>query len=128
MNEVIPEPLPKCFCPVTYQFPSVPGRAVAFVCETSPPLPGSLVIVPNHAPSDARRPTSARCSAQAARWGSSACSLAIQNASTDGCIEETSATEESPCASARKISAVARVDLGTLSKSPPKEAGTPVMR
>jgi len=47
MNEVTPDPLPKCFLPVRRQAPSGARSAAATVRATSPPLPGSEVIVPN---------------------------------------------------------------------------------
>jgi hypothetical protein len=55
MNEVMPDPLPKCLRPDTRQPPSGAGSAVAAVRATSPPLPGSEVIVPNQHPSAAIR-------------------------------------------------------------------------
>lgn len=51
MNDVTPDPLPKCFLPETRQPPSGPASAAATVRATSPPLPGSEVMVPNQDPS-----------------------------------------------------------------------------
>jgi hypothetical protein len=119
MNDVMPDPLPKCFCPERSQVPSSPGLAVALVLATSPPLPGSEVIVPNHAPLLARAVTDARCWSQAAPYGSGAFSVASQYDSTAGCIEHTSATEGSPRARVRRISAIGRVERLTVSNRPP---------
>jgi hypothetical protein len=77
MYEAIPEPLPKCFWPLSRYargsggsggVPGVApaaGLATALVWATSPPLPGSDVIVPHHAPSRAARPMRSRCASQA---------------------------------------------------------------
>jgi hypothetical protein len=128
MNELIPEPLPKCFLPEIRQPPSSPAFAAAVVRATSPPLPGSEVIVPNHDPSLAIWDTYARCSSHASRCSGGACGDACQNDSTAGCIEATSATEASPRARTFSTSPTVRVDAATLSNSPPSELGTPVSR
>ena len=76
-----------------------------------------------HARHDAR---AAR--AQAARCGSGTSGVASQNDSTAGCIDATSATEESPRARVRSISPTGLVDFARLSNSPPSASGTPVSR
>ena len=100
MNDVMPVPLPKCFWPVRRQ-PSPSRRATAFERLTSPPLPGSDVIVPHQAPLSTVSNTSARCFVQAAVSGSGTSGMAKKKASTAGCIELTRATEGSPWARAR---------------------------
>ena len=97
-------PLPKCLSPVTpYVAPgrleaAVRGVATARVRAMSPPLPGSDVIVPHCSPAIAPANTARRCSSQAGCDGSG---LANQNAITDGCIDDTRATDGSAPASRR---------------------------
>ena len=70
----------------------------------SPPLPGSEVIVPHHAPPPPRAVSKIqrRCASQAGCSGVSASGVASQKASTAGCIALTSATDESALANLPK--------------------------
>ena len=104
MRSVMPMPLPKCLSPVTaYVAPgrldsAAHGVATERVRAMSPPLPGSEVIVPHCSPAIALANTARRCSSQAGCDGSG---LASQNAMTDGCIDDTRATDGSAPASRR---------------------------
>jgi hypothetical protein len=64
----------------------------------SPPLPGSEVMVPHWSPAAALANTASRCASHSGFDGSG---LASQNASTAGCIDDTSATDGSADASRR---------------------------
>jgi hypothetical protein len=83
------------------------------------------VIVPNHSRAACSK-TQERCAFHASACSGGTLAVESQNERTAGCMEETSATEESPCASARKIWATSRVDVLTSRHIPPASAGTPV--
>ena len=96
------------------------GEAVARVRLMSPPLPGSDVMVPHCSPAAALANTAWRCSSQSGCDGSGDAS---QNATTAGCMHDTSATDGSADASPRYISHMARADDSALSHSPPASRG-----
>ena len=98
---------------------------MAWVLARSPPLPGSEVMVPHQAPSHTVWKMRRRWASQAAWKGAGTWALASQKTSTVGCIAQTNATEESPCASVRRSSQRGRVDWRTLSQMPPWSTGTP---
>ena len=127
MNEVIPEPLPKCFWPETRYSPSdEPRRAMAFVLAVSPPLPGSDMMVPHQCPSHAVWNTHRRCCSQTSAYGAGASRAVSQSPErmTAGCIEATNATDGSPCASVRSISQIGLVECWTSRHMPPWSVGT----
>ena len=86
----------------------------------SPPLPGSEVMVPHCSPATALANTACRCSSQAGWVGSGVNS---QNATTAGCMAETSATAGSAEPSILSSSQIVRADDAAPRQSPPDSSG-----